>query len=129
MRPGSVPEPTYRTSTARLRLGRRAVWGDLGSDDVDGGLGNDHVCGGGGVADFGDDRLWGRRGSDQMFGGAGEDVLDAGPAGVTSQVNYLHGQEGHGTLRWESDAYEARADAFEFGLQRVLDGIEAYLGR
>jgi AcrR family transcriptional regulator len=30
---------------------------------------------------------------------------------------------------WEADAFEARADAFEFGLQRVLDGIEAYLGR
>jgi AcrR family transcriptional regulator len=28
---------------------------------------------------------------------------------------------------WDSDAFEARADAFEFGLQRVLDGIEAYL--
>ncbi len=28
---------------------------------------------------------------------------------------------------WESQAFEARADAFEFGLQRVLDGIEAQL--
>ena len=33
------------------------------------------------------------------------------------------------TAMWESDAYEARADAFEFGLQRVLDGIEAYVAR
>lgn len=31
------------------------------------------------------------------------------------------------TAMWESDAFEARADAFEFGLQRVLDGIEARL--
>jgi AcrR family transcriptional regulator len=29
---------------------------------------------------------------------------------------------------WDAGAFEARADAFEFGLQRVLDGIEAYLG-
>ena len=29
---------------------------------------------------------------------------------------------------WEAGAFEARAEAFEFGLQRVLDGIEAYLG-
>ena len=28
----------------------------------------------------------------------------------------------------EAGAFEARAEAFEFGLQRVLDGIEAYLG-
>jgi len=28
---------------------------------------------------------------------------------------------------WDSEAFEARADAFESGLQRVLDGIEAYL--
>jgi AcrR family transcriptional regulator len=28
---------------------------------------------------------------------------------------------------WDNEAFEARADAFEFGLQRVLDGIEAYL--
>ena len=31
------------------------------------------------------------------------------------------------TAMWESDAFEARADAFEFGLQRVLDGIAARL--
>jgi AcrR family transcriptional regulator len=33
------------------------------------------------------------------------------------------------TALWESGAYDARADAFEFGLQRVLDGIEAHLAR
>jgi AcrR family transcriptional regulator len=31
------------------------------------------------------------------------------------------------TALYEAGAFEARADAFEFGLQRVLDGIEAYL--
>jgi AcrR family transcriptional regulator len=30
---------------------------------------------------------------------------------------------------FEAGAFDARAQAFEFGLQRVLDGIEAYLGR
>ena len=33
------------------------------------------------------------------------------------------------TAMWEAGAYEARADAFEFGLQRVLDGVAAYLDR
>jgi AcrR family transcriptional regulator len=33
------------------------------------------------------------------------------------------------TAMYESGAYDARADAFEFGLQRVLDGIEAFLDR
>ncbi len=31
------------------------------------------------------------------------------------------------TSLWEAEAFDARADAFEFGLQRVLDGIETYL--
>lgn len=30
---------------------------------------------------------------------------------------------------WDSEAFEARAESFEFGLQRVLDGIEAHLKR
>jgi AcrR family transcriptional regulator len=30
---------------------------------------------------------------------------------------------------WDAGAFDARADAFEFGLHRVLDGIEAYLAR
>jgi hypothetical protein len=33
------------------------------------------------------------------------------------------------TSLYEAGAYDARAEAFEFGLQRVLDGIEAYLAR
>jgi AcrR family transcriptional regulator len=33
------------------------------------------------------------------------------------------------TALYEAGAFEARADAFEFGLQRVLDGIEAHLVR
>ena len=33
------------------------------------------------------------------------------------------------TSLYEAGAFDARADAFEFGLQRVLDGIEAYLAR
>jgi AcrR family transcriptional regulator len=33
------------------------------------------------------------------------------------------------TALWDTDAFDARAVAFEFGLQRVLDGIEAYLAR
>jgi AcrR family transcriptional regulator len=33
------------------------------------------------------------------------------------------------TAMWEAGAFDARADAFEFGLQRVLDGIEAHLAR
>jgi AcrR family transcriptional regulator len=31
------------------------------------------------------------------------------------------------TAMYEAGAFEARAEAFEFGLQRVLDGIESYL--
>ena len=31
------------------------------------------------------------------------------------------------TAMWEADAFEARDEAFEFGLQRVLDGIGAHL--
>ena len=31
------------------------------------------------------------------------------------------------TALWEAGAYETRSDAFEFGLQRVLDGLAAYL--
>jgi AcrR family transcriptional regulator len=31
------------------------------------------------------------------------------------------------TALYEAGAFEARTDAFEFGLERVLDGIEAYL--
>ena len=31
------------------------------------------------------------------------------------------------TAMWEAGAFDARADAFEFGLQRVLDGIEAHI--
>ncbi len=33
----------------------------------------------------------------------------------------------HITLMWESGGYEAPVDPFDFGLQRVLDGIEAML--
>jgi AcrR family transcriptional regulator len=33
------------------------------------------------------------------------------------------------TLAWEAGAYEEAVDSFEFGLQRILDGIEARLGR
>ena len=33
------------------------------------------------------------------------------------------------TSLYEAGAYDARAEAFEFGLQRVLDGLEAYLAR
>jgi hypothetical protein len=33
------------------------------------------------------------------------------------------------SFAWEAGAYESPVDSFEFGLQRILDGIEARLGR
>ena len=78
-------------------LGRDAVFGGLGNDQLQGGLGRDHLYGG-----AGNDQSDGGPGADKMYGGSGDDVQYGGAGNDTILANlgadHTYGGEGGDNL-------------------------------